>query len=43
MEPAFGSTSLRIERPVVDFPQPLSPTKAKVSPDLKLKDTFSTA
>ena len=41
--PAFGSTSRRIERPVVDLPQPLSPTSASVSPACSEKETSSTA
>src|SRR3954453_12187742 len=38
-----GSVSLRMERPVVDLPQPDSPTSASVSPARKVKETFSTA
>ena len=41
--PLSGSVSLRIERPVVDLPQPDSPTSARVSPARKVKETFSTA
>ena len=41
--PASGSVSLRIERPVVDLPQPDSPTSASVSPARKVKEMFSTA
>ena len=32
-----------MERPVVDLPQPDSPTSASVSPACKVKETFSTA
>ena len=38
-----GSISSRIERPVVDLPQPDSPTSASVSPARKVKEMFSTA
>ena len=42
-EPESGSTSRSTERPVVDLPQPDSPTSASVSPAFRLKETFSTA
>ena len=41
--PDLGSTSRRIERPVVDLPQPLSPTSASVSPACSENETSSTA
>ena len=41
--PLSGSVSLRMERPVVDLPQPDSPTSASVSPARKEKEMFSTA
>jgi hypothetical protein len=41
--PAVGSTSRIRSRPVVDLPQPLSPTRASVSPRAMVKDTPSTA
>src|SRR5215213_1121311 len=41
--PSDGSMSLRIHRPVVDFPQPDSPTRPKVSPRRMAKLTPSTA
>ncbi|MNR03196.1 hypothetical protein D3C85_1190780 [compost metagenome] len=42
-EPLDGSTRRRMERPVLDFPQPDSPTSASVSPRIRSKDRFSTA
>ncbi len=42
-EPDSGSTRRRIERPVVDLPQPDSPTSARVSPAARLNETRSTA
>ena len=39
----MGSSSLIILLPVVDFPQPLSPTRANVSPGCKEKSIPSTA
>src|SRR5713101_120593 len=41
--PDVGSISRRIDRPVVDFPQPDSPTSPSVSPFMMSKDTSSTA
>ena len=41
--PAVGSTSRRIERPVVDLPHPDSPTSDSVSPPMTVKLTSSTA
>jgi hypothetical protein len=41
--PADGSIRRIASRAVVDFPHPLSPTKASVSPRFKEKDTPSTA
>src|SRR6185369_6235488 len=41
--PEVGSISLRIERPVVDFPHPDSPTSPNVSPRRIVKLTSSTA
>jgi len=41
--PAVGSISRIRSRPVVDLPQPLSPTSASVSPRTMVKDTSSTA
>src|SRR5688572_22997115 len=41
--PAVGSRSLRINFPVVDLPQPLSPTRPSVSPCAIEKLTSSTA
>ena len=43
MLPRWGSTNLKILLPVVDFPQPLSPTKPKVSPCWREKFIPSTA
>src|SRR5262245_8098014 len=41
--PDVGSISRRIERPVVDLPQPDSPTRPSVSPAMMSNDTSSTA
>ncbi len=41
--PLVGSTSRRIALPVVDLPQPLSPTRPSVSPAARSNDTPSTA
>ena len=41
--PLVGSTSRISSRPVVDLPQPLSPTSASVSPRAMVNDTPSTA
>src|SRR5690606_22566647 len=41
--PLVGSISLRIVRPTVVLPQPLSPTKPSVSPSRTKKETSSTA
>src|SRR5665648_294370 len=41
--PLVGFSNLKIERAVVVFPQPDSPTKPKVSPSYISKDTSSTA
>ena len=41
--PEVGSISRRIERPVVDLPQPDSPTSPSVSPGMMSKLTSSTA
>src|SRR2546423_14326399 len=41
--PAVGSIKRRMQRPVVDLPQPDSPTSPKVSPRRILKLTSSTA
>src|SRR5690606_13714451 len=41
--PEVGSMSRRISRPVVDLPQPLSPTNPSVSPGLVWKLLLSTA
>jgi hypothetical protein len=38
-----GSISRRIDLPVVDLPQPLSPTSASVSPGATENETPSTA
>ena len=43
MSPEVGSSSLVITRPVVDLPQPDSPTSPSVSPALTEKETPSTA
>ena len=43
MRPAVGSTMRRIASPVVDLPQPLSPTSPSVSPCRSAKLTPSTA
>ena len=40
---AAWSIKLTVARAVIDFPEPLSPTKATVSPLLMLKLTFFTA
>ncbi|MCY1553152.1 hypothetical protein D9M68_896070 [compost metagenome] len=42
-EPETGDTSCRTESPVVDLPQPDSPTSDRVSPRCREKETFSTA
>src|SRR6267142_1309367 len=41
--PEVGSISRRIVRPVVDLPQPDSPTRPSVSPGRMSKETSSTA
>jgi hypothetical protein len=41
--PEVGSISRRTQRAVVDFPQPDSPTRAKVSPASREKEIPSTA
>jgi hypothetical protein len=41
--PEVGSINLRIDRPVVDLPQPDSPTSPSVSPGMMSKLTSSTA
>ena len=41
--PAVGSIRRRMQRPVVDLPQPDSPTSPSVSPRRMSKDTSSTA
>jgi hypothetical protein len=41
--PDVGSISRRIVRPVVDFPQPDSPTSPSVSPAMMSNETSSTA
>src|SRR5579872_2596910 len=41
--PAVGLINWRIARPVVDFPQPLSPTSPNVSPRRTNRSTPSTA
>ena len=41
--PFVGCVRPIMLRPVVDFPHPLSPTRPKVSPAWREKDTFSTA
>ena len=41
--PAVGSINRVSSRPVVDLPQPLSPTRASVSPRSMVNDTPSTA
>ena len=41
--PLVGSTRRRIALPVVDLPQPLSPTRPSVSPAARSNDTPSTA
>ena len=43
IEPAVGSSSLMIARPVVDLPHPDSPTRPSVSPASTEKQTPSTA
>jgi len=43
MDPAEGSISRSARRAVVDFPHPLSPTRARVSPRSTWKETPSTA
>ena len=43
MRPAVGSSMRRMARPVVDLPQPLSPTSPSVSPRRSAKLTPSTA
>src|SRR6266516_7937770 len=43
IEPAVGSCSLVITRPMVDFPQPDSPTSPSVSPRRSVNETPSTA
>ncbi|KAG0925834.1 hypothetical protein G6F31_018600 [Rhizopus arrhizus] len=41
--PSVGCTSFIRRRPVVDLPEPDSPTSASVSPARRVKDTPSTA
>src|SRR2546426_5210668 len=41
--PEVGSINLRMDRPVVDLPQPDSPTRPSVSPRMMSNDTSSTA
>ncbi len=41
--PPDGSIDLIKQRPKVDFPQPDSPTRPKVSPFLSSNETFCTA
>src|SRR5262249_33642278 len=41
--PAVGSISRRMQRPVVVFPQPLSPTRPSTSPGATVNETPSTA
>ena len=41
--PAVGSIARRMQRAVVVFPQPLSPTRPRVSPSSMWKSTPSTA
>ncbi len=41
--PDVGSISRRMARPVVDLPQPDSPTSPSVSPGMMSKETSSTA
>ena len=43
MRPAVGVYRRMIERPVVDLPLPLSPTRPKISPRWIVKETSSTA
>src|SRR6266436_1110786 len=43
ISPAVGSISFRIALPAVDLPQPLSPTRPKVSPPAMSKEMPSTA
>src|SRR3954452_10647939 len=43
IEPPVGSSSRSSRRPVVDLPQPDSPTRPSVSPRLMSNDTPSTA
>src|SRR3990172_6126448 len=43
IEPAVGSSNLRMSRPVVVLPHPDSPTSPKVSPELMTKSIPSTA
>ena len=43
IEPAVGVSSRMMARPVVDLPQPDSPTSESVSPGRRSKETFSTA
>jgi hypothetical protein len=43
MLPAVGSSMRNTARPVVDLPQPLSPTSPRVSPRRRLNETPSTA
>ena len=42
-EPDVGRVSCSTERPVVDFPQPDSPTSPSVSPGAMVKETPETA
>ncbi|MNT94975.1 hypothetical protein D3C72_2367670 [compost metagenome] len=41
--PDVGVSRFMMLRPMVDLPQPDSPTSARVSPGCTLNDTFSTA
>jgi hypothetical protein len=43
ISPELGSISRRMQRPVVDLPQPDSPTRPRVSPGAMSKLTPSTA
>ncbi len=43
MVPAVGSSSRRMVRPAVDFPQPDSPTTPSVSPESRVRLSPSTA
>ena len=43
IRPAVGATRRMIARPVVDLPQPDSPTRPSVSPRFMVNETPSTA